>query len=133
MELEEVIELGKQSNVVREIHWLSGSFWLSIVLTISILYLIYSIYRAAIKTFQTRRSFKSKTFIFHFNPISVALVCISLIFYLLSEKMAILEKELEKMQKLQQKKSLTCEQLRTAMIKQSIKNNHKALERLSLT
>lgn len=50
-----------------------------------------------------------------------------------SEKMAILEKELEKMQKLQQKKSLTCEQLRTAMIKQSIKNNYKALERLSRT
>ncbi|MCY7479589.1 MULTISPECIES: hypothetical protein [Bacillus] len=50
-----------------------------------------------------------------------------------SEKMAILEKELEKMQKLQQKKSLTREQLRTAMIKQSIKNNYKALERLSRT
>lgn len=89
MKLEEVIELGKQSNVVREIHWLSGSFWSSIVLTISILYLIYSICRAIIKTFQTRRSFRSKTFIFHFNPISVALVSISLIFYLLSVKIEI--------------------------------------------
>ncbi|MCY8011267.1 hypothetical protein MOB66_02220 [Bacillus haynesii] len=50
-----------------------------------------------------------------------------------NEKMAVIEKELKEMQKLQRKKVLTREQLRTAMIKESIKNNYEALERLSRT
>ncbi|MGR6904969.1 hypothetical protein [Lysinibacillus sp. BSL11] len=47
--------------------------------------------------------------------------------------MAIIEKELRDMQKLQQKRTLTREQLRKALIKETIKDNYSAIERLSRT
>ncbi|WAI17459.1 hypothetical protein [Bacillus cereus] len=48
--------------------------------------------------------------------------------------MPVLEKELKDMQKLQQqKRKLTREELRKAMLKQTIRENYEALERLSRT
>ncbi|WHZ03403.1 hypothetical protein QNH48_01510 [Neobacillus sp. YX16] len=49
------------------------------------------------------------------------------------EDMAIAEKELKTMQQLQQKKKLTRNEIRDAILKRSIQNNYKALERLSRT
>lgn len=49
------------------------------------------------------------------------------------EDMAVMERELREMQKLQEKRTLTREQLRKALIKETIKNNYTALERLSRT
>lgn len=49
------------------------------------------------------------------------------------EKMAVIERELKEMQKLQQKRKLTREQLRKALIKETIKDNYEALQRLSRT
>ncbi|MDL5023371.1 hypothetical protein [Bacillus velezensis] len=49
------------------------------------------------------------------------------------EKMAVIERELKEMQKLQQKRNLTRQQLRKALIKETIKDNYEALQRLSRT
>lgn len=49
------------------------------------------------------------------------------------DDMAVAEKELKNMQQLQQKRKLTREQIREAMIKQTIQENYEALHRLSRT
>lgn len=49
------------------------------------------------------------------------------------DDMAVIEKELKEMQQLQQKHKLTREELRKAMIKQTIQENYEALQRLSRT
>jgi len=49
------------------------------------------------------------------------------------DDMAIAEKELKDMQQLQQKKKLTRDEIRNAMIKQTIQENYEALQRLSRT
>lgn len=49
------------------------------------------------------------------------------------DDMAVIEKELKEMQKLQQRRKLTREEIRKAMIKQTIQENYEALQRLSRT
>lgn len=49
------------------------------------------------------------------------------------DDMAVAEKELKNVQQLQQRRKLTKEEIRKAMIKQTIQENYEALHRLSRT
>lgn len=50
-----------------------------------------------------------------------------------ADDMAVLEKELEQMKLQQQKRKLTKDEMRKALLKQSVRDNYEALERLSRT
>lgn len=50
-----------------------------------------------------------------------------------ADDMAVLEKELEQMKLQQKKQKLTKDEMRKALLKQSVRDNYEALERLSRT
>lgn len=50
-----------------------------------------------------------------------------------ADDMAVLEKELEQMKLQQTKRKLTKDEMRKALLKQSVRDNYEALERLSRT